>query len=69
MEATKLVRAVGREEGSKERRGEEVVVVKEGGSPTAEFLQEMKEKMELLTKEQMEIEDRFEDYNQTSLQE
>ena len=78
MEATKLVREERRKEREEEvgtvveggrRREGEVGVVVEGGSPTAEFLLEMKEKMEVLSKEQMEIEDQFEDYNQTSLQE
>ena len=41
----------------------------EGKSPTEEFIKVMKEKMEALSKEEMEIEDAFEDFNQQSLKE
>lgn len=38
-------------------------------SPTEDFLREVKEKVEELSREQMEIDDEFEDFNQTSLME
>jgi len=38
-------------------------------SPTEDFLRQMKERVEELSREQMEIDDEFEDFNQTSLKE
>ena len=40
-----------------------------GKSPTEDFLREAKEKMEELSREQVEIDDEFEDFNETSLRE
>ena len=38
-------------------------------SPTEDFLRQTKERVEELSREQMEIDDEFEDFNQTSLKE
>jgi len=52
--------------------GEENTLVQEnftGKSPTEDFLREAKEKMEELSREQVRIDDEFEDFNETSLRE
>ena len=54
------------------REEEENTLVQEnlkGTSPTEDFLREAKEKMEELSREQVEIDDEFEDFNETSLRE
>ena len=65
------------EVGKQERRErvrevEENTIVQEnftGKSPTEDFLREAKEKMEELSREQVRIDDEFEDFNETSLRE
>ena len=52
--------------------GEENTLVQEnfqGKTPTEDFLREAKEKMEELSREQVKIDDEFEDFNETSLRE
>ena len=54
------------------REEEEDTLVQEdltGKSPTEDFLREAKEKMEELSREQVKIDDEFEDFNETSLRE
>ena len=67
---------VGRVERKMMNEGQEDIVGKNGqqdkiaaNSPTEDFLRQTKERVEELFKEQMEIDDEFEDFNQTSLKE
>jgi len=58
-------------EGVREEEQENTLVQEnfKGKSPTEDFLREAKEKMEELSREQVEIDDEFEDFNETSLRE
>ena len=61
-----------RRERVREEEEQESTLVQEnfkGKSPTEDFLREAKEKMEELSREQVEIDDEFEDFNETSLRE
>ena len=61
-----------RRERVREEEEQESTLVQEnfkGKSPTEDFLREAKEKMEELSREQVKIDDEFEDFNETSLRE
>ena len=60
---------VGKQERRERVREEEEEEGNKGKSPTEDFLREAKEKMEELSREQVEIDDEFEDFNETSLRE